>query len=351
MRIIERNIEILIIALIGLFILGVVYFQSLLKSGEFKSPEISYEMARPKSAFTGEFDLQGREIERNLKDPFAKKDKLAPQNVAAQKPVAPVAAQKPAAAAKKAEDKKDDKKSGVQVTVVDEAKKAMDDSFPAASSPYQSQKLSGGRAITGGDKKEEAVDNKKKENLMTEQQWRELVLSQPTTDNVTKLVQAYLKKEIDEEAYFKIVTELIENPEENTQVLGVYAISVVPNVNGFKYIAENYSKLNVKSQKYADNYLNSFAQPSKTGILEQALQSSNPILIEAASKVIVNSYKKVKSDSTLLGISSRDIGVSTAKYDTTYFDKFLQIIEDLKTSSNPSIVSIANSALVTIAGI
>lgn len=351
MKFFERNIEIGIVLLIGLFVLGIVYFQSFLKTGEFKSPEISYEMPRPKSSYNGDFDLEGREIERNLKNPFEKKEKLAPQNVATNKPVTPVKAQQPNAAAKKVEDKKQEKKSGVEVRVVGDDKKHSDNDFFGGSSPGSNKNSVGGRVIAANDTKKSDVDQNKKENELSEQQWRDLVLNHPNNDTVTKLIQAYLKKEIDNDVYFKIVTELIESRDETVQTLGAYAMSVLPTLNGFKYMAENYTKLNPKAQKYAENYLLTFSQPTKSGVLEQALKSADPLMIETAAKVVVDSYKRVKSGNTLFGISTRDISAASTKYDTSYFDKFLQIIEELKSSSNPSIVSIANTTLVSIAGI
>jgi hypothetical protein len=297
-------------------------------------------MVRPKSFLASLFDLGDREVSRKYVNPFDKKkdDKTAaaPKGTEIPKPAAAAAK----AVAKKADDKKkeEEKKPTVEMNVV-----SADATNRIADSDVGS---GGGAAEAGGvaadnNKKDKAQEDTKK---MTADQWRSLVLGQPNSTNVNKMVAAYMAKELSDTEFYGIVKELLHNSNTETQGLGLSAVSSFYNSNAFAVTAESYSVLPQDLQTKADAYLLGYANSGRLGILASSLKSTSTTVVSLAAQLVVKGYQNAKSNVVTTDARNRTGSTNSV----ASYTQFVAIFQSLSQSTDSEIASLANSALSQI---
>ncbi|UYL10017.1 hypothetical protein B9G69_005430 [Bdellovibrio sp. SKB1291214] len=337
----DNKLEIAIVV-VGLVLIGSV-------GNLFKAPvqralqnnEISFEMIRPKSILAALFDLGGREVARNYVNPFGNKKpteeaKTIPNTEDKTKSAAPNKT-----AQKKAEEKKpEDKKTETEIRVV-----GTDPGFKAGGSDGATGGAVGAAFITGGttatDGNKQATDKDK----LTANQWRSLVLGQPTKENVNKMVVAYMDKELNDSEFYGIVNELLKNSNTETQSLGLSAASSFYSSTAFNTVATNYKTLSTENQTAAMAYMLGFANAGRLSALASSLKNSDSEVVALAAEVVVKGYNSAKSGTTTSSTRSRGDAFANA---LTNYDQFREIFKALTTSSNAEIASAATFALSQI---
>ncbi|MGZ3770759.1 MAG: hypothetical protein ACXVCP_06215 [Bdellovibrio sp.] len=339
----DRKLEIAITGFAAIMVMGLGYIlkdpvRSVLAGTD---TDIVYEMPRPKRSFLAAlFDLGDREIERKYVNPFSKpkkKEDKKPTGTAgiAPAPTKPVAQQKPVK--KKTVDNKAKKKVDVQVVGNDPTKKSDDDMFWNENGAAQQHYAD---ADAGG-----AVhDQKDKKNTLNANQWRALIMAQPTKENVAKLVEAYNQKEVDDQTFYTIVTDLLRNNKSEVQSYGLAALKSVYNEKSFAVTAKYYDQLSPELQPQAHNYLLSYGVSGRLPFLISALQSSDADVVEAAAQVVMDGHKKAKGGTNAIvdpRASRGDVMLNTV---STY-SKFIPVLQHLTQSQDANIASLATTVL------
>nr|WP_295904813.1 hypothetical protein [uncultured Bdellovibrio sp.] len=338
----DKKLEMSILGLTLVMVAGLSYvLKSPVQSVLNEVQDVIYEMPRPKNSFLAAlFDLGDREVSRKYVNPFAKKKEEAKKTAEAKKPVAPVAP-KAVAQKKNAEKKAEDPKKSVDVQIVGADTKVTwgEDGF-----------MNGG----GSNSRVENVVNdsspdknpqQQAKNNLSGDQWTALLRAQPTKENVAKLIQAFENKEIDDQTYYAIVTDLYRSNKSETQALGLVAAKAAYNVKSFSITAQYYEQLAPEVQTQAHAYLMSYAVTARLPILASALGSANADVVETAAQVVLEGYRKAKEGTPTDPRNSRgDVTTSSV----ASYSKFIPIFQQLAQSSDPAIKSLADTALSQI---
>lgn len=339
----DRKLEIAITGLAAVMVVGLGYLlktpvQAVLNGQE---QDVVYEMPRPKKSFLAAlFDLDDREIERKYVNPFAKKKVKDEKKAAAvNKATVPaatkvVAKQKPAA--KKVENDPK-KKVDVQIVGDDTAKNLTDDGFWSNNGGAQQIAVKENNGTV-------PPDSKDKKNTMDGNQWKALLRAQPTKENVGKLIEAYNNKEIDDQAFYGIVTDLFRSNKAEVQSYGLMAVKYAYNARSFALTAHYFDQLAPEVQTQAHAYLMSYGVEGRLSYLLSAMQSSDLEVVSTATQVVVEGHKKAKDGSSAAmdpRASRGDVMVNT----TSSYTKFVPVLQQLAHSQDAAISSLAAAAL------
>lgn len=342
----DNKIEIAIVGFAAVLVVGAGYLlkspvQSILE----ETNQVSYEMPRPKTSFFAAlFGLGDREIDRKYVNPFVKKTgKDDKKNAAVAAPTGTqVKAPTKTGAPKNAANKMTDisKKNQVDVQIVgDTPTNSMSDSndFNGGVAPSYVDNGGGGSAAAQKDQR----------NKLDGNQWRALVMAQPTKENVLKLLEAYQSKEVDDQTFYTIVVDLFKNNKPEVQSYGLYAVKSAVNLKSFTVTAEYYDKLAPEVQTQANSYLLSYSVSGRLPILLSALQSSNPVVVSTAAEVVLEGHKNAK-DGTNMNLDPRSSRGNVMANSVSEYVKFIPVFKKLSESQDPAIANLANTALSQI---
>lgn len=343
----DKKLEIASFALVAVMIGGLGYIFKTPAQAVLGTSDVSYEMPRPKSflaALFG-FGLEDREINRKYVNPFDKKKadaKKAAEAKAATSSAPQVAAQKKAAAKKAADAAK---KPNVDVQVVGNEPHAGLGGDELANGGNGGQFAN---TEVAGTANETPADKTKDKSGMSGSQWRALISAQPTKENVTKLISAYFAKELDQATFYTIVGELLHNNKAETQAAGLYAVSSVYETQSFEMVSSSYDQLTADNQAKAHAYLMTYANSGRSGVLLASLKSTNAVVVELATQVIIKGYQNAKNNTKVSDPrASRGDVVQSSNWISDY-QKFIPDLQRLAQSSDATIVDLANSALSQI---
>ncbi|MGZ3773666.1 MAG: hypothetical protein ACXVCY_15170 [Pseudobdellovibrionaceae bacterium] len=338
----DKKLEIGIAGFSALVLLGMGYLlkapvQAVLGGSD---QDIVYEMPRPKkSFFDALFDLGDRDIERKYVNPFAKKKAKEEKKATGTVKIGTPAAPKNVAQQKQDNKKTEPQKNKVDVKVVgeDTAKKLSDDGFWNTSNKNAHQNQVSDTAVA-------QQDNKDGKNTLDGNQWRALLMAQPTKDNVDKMIAAYSNKEIDDQTFYSIVIDLFRSNKPEVQGYGLMAVESAYNVKSFSVTAQYYDQLAPEVQKKAHAYLLSYGVSGRLPILLGAIQSQDVVVVNAAAQVVMDGYKKAKGGVSIAAdprASRGDVTVNTV----SSYSKFVPVLQQLAHSHDASIANIATSVL------
>jgi len=345
----DNKFEISVIAGLGLtlFVLFSLFSPIGSRPG-FETKDIAYEMARPNSFTPGEYDLSQREIDRQYVNPFEKAS--APTNSANSKQSV-VTGKKPDA--KKGKNNKkiqaqNKKKPGVDVNVVDNTKSTLSDSEKNTTSDANQLVFNEpNKPNQNRNKKENANEDQKNKDQRSPDQWKALLLAEPTYDNMRKLMRAYSDQEIDEASYYKIVQALIENQNPQTQSVGLYGAQGFSTLQSFTIIVKSNDVLSGNAKKFADQILVGYNKPQSVGVLGQALRSNDEAVVMKAAEIISTGIQKYKNGESIAEgnrTSRGDVKIKSA----SQYSVLVPILQQLANTPNASVSQLAGSLLSQI---
>ncbi len=347
MSYIEDKFEIVIFTLALVLFSALVYVakapQHLKSAG---ADDVVSEMPRPKSFWANLFGigLENREIQRKYINPFdvkkaGNKKDLKEVNTVVNQASVPKTKQdlKKGAAS-------EDKKPHVDINIVGDERTGLSASETVSNSWGQ---LTPRHASTSSRFTSEEDKSKLNEkNKLSADQWRSLLLGQPTKENIAKFINAYNTLEVDESTFYLITNELLHDSKSDVQFLGLSAAGSFHNSNSFSSVASAYDQLNAENQSKAQAFLMSFSTSQRSNVLLVVLKSSNPVVVDLATQVILKGFHDSSSGS--VGVvdprSSRGDINETANLVSDY-QKFVPIFQQLAKGSDPTIANIASSAL------
>lgn len=337
----DKKLEIAIAGFALLMIGGMGYLLKSPVQSAIGEMEVIYEMPRPKSILAALFDLGDREISRDYKNPFAKKK--ADEKKVEAKAAAPQQALAKAVA-KKADSKKTPtaiKKPSVEVNVVDAAPASgltSDDITVGDGNVPQNYQQNTNKTNTAN-----TTDTK---NTLSGDQWRALLQAQPTKENLDKLIAAYSAKEVDDQTFYTIVTELLRSNKSETQDLGLAALKGTYSQKSFAVAAQYFDQVAPEVQTKLHSYMLSYAVSGRMGILMSVLKSDNSELVTVATQVVMEGYVAAKAGTNLNDPrgSRGDVAINSV----AGYAKFIPVFQQLAQSQDSEIASLASAALSQI---
>lgn len=342
----DKKLEMSILGLSIIMVAGVSYLlKSPIKSVIEDVEAVIYEMPRPKNSFLAAlFDLGEREVSRKYVNPFAKKKEEVKKAPEAAKTAAVTPKKAVAQVAKKEQKKSEEvQKKQVDVQVVGDAPETKweDDGFFATTGQNKS------RVAGSGGSSEKKIQTQQTKNNMSGAQWRSLLMAQPTTENVSKFLQAYQVQEVDDQTFYQVVGDLFRSNKVETQALGLSAVKFVYSPVSFSLTAQHYEQMTPELQQKAHEYLMSYGVAGRLPFLMSVLQGNNPVAVEAAVQVVVDGYSKAK-DGVVPTADPRIVRGEVATNSVAGYSKFVPIFQQLAQSADAGIANIAKSALSQI---
>jgi hypothetical protein len=149
----------------------------------------------------------------------------------------------------------------------------------------------------------EPEDQPEKEKL-TADQWKSLVLSQPTQENILRMVEALKNDEIDSASYLEISSTLIRDNSEEKKKLGVMALTAHLSVENFSMAVKVQGTLTGSLQKAVQDYLFSYNRIQGIAILDQALKSQDTEVRTVAADMISRAVTAIQSGQPLFSTST-----------------------------------------------
>jgi hypothetical protein len=198
-------------------------------------------------------------------------------------------------------------------------------------------------------------------NLVTN--WKNRLLVNPTKEIMNEFLQQYLLGKITKEVFYGIMADLIEDHNPKVQDIALYGLAATPSFESFSQLAVAADMLSGSEKSHAQKYLMAYTNRDLLPILEIAMKDQNQIVIAAATLVLINAIKTIKS--TLITKNPQDQG-RFARGEPEYisqtegganpvnryknnmelnFNKFIPILRELQLNSNSNISSNAQSAL------
>ena len=339
----DRKLETAIVVVSFILIMGL---GNLLKSpvqNALGLQDVSYEMPRPKASFFAAlFELGERAISRTYINPFKDKKNDAKKDAKAAEAAKNTVAQNKKAAQKKAAAAK---KPTVEVDVYGEdpnVKFAEND--PLADGSQAGAGGAGARtAAKAANGNGSETDDKEK---LSVDQWRALVLAQPTPENIAKMVAAFNANELEADGFYSIVADLYKDRRSEVQKMGLMAAGAAYNAMAFAVTAQSYATLNADVQPEAQTYLNSYGASTRLPALAGALRSDSPEVVELAAQIVITAYQKASAGgSNTVGLDPRNSRGDITMLSTSNFSQFVPIFQDLANSNDAEIKNLANTAL------
>ncbi len=303
-----------------------------------------YTMPRPK-AYQARFDLSGRNIERELLNPFAVKKEAQDKTTTAKTAEAKKEVTKKQAKNKKAKSKKE-AKAKLEVTVIEKEessfKKSTDDKDSNSVvyfAPINKQQPTGATDANNKDKKEEPkVD------------YANLLKQSPNAENLQKLVTAFRQGEVSANVFYTIASDLLVNEKSDVRALGIKALELTPSTTSFSYLAWASEQLPNEQQAYVHQTLNLYSSPSYLPIITQLLHSKEKVVLLRATEVIitsVNNYNASQSPNVKDGLYRQRSIAALPQYVGQY-NEMLPLLEELANDSEPEIAESAQVALAQV---
>jgi hypothetical protein len=330
----------------------VAAFLTSFKKIHFKGPSarfdtvesIDYKMARTEQGYAG-YSLDGREVDEQYEG-------LKPKEIAAKKIAA--------AAKTKANTKKavvaTDKKQASAVTqakaaqlaiahhqaVIGNSKKSastINSNYDAyAKSGYTPQANSTTAADAGTDQvKDDATKNKK-----SFAQWRSEIFASPTKETMTSFITAFRKGEVSATEYQAMAQDLLDQSDASMQGLGLMALRAQPSLASLSQLVHVESKLAASQKTYVQQAYLSYFQPQNIVFLNQALQTTDKVLLTKSLSLLTTNLPKIKTGDVSAYIDGRNLReAASVSVSINNFAGLLTALTAL--SANPE-ASISNEA-------
>lgn len=342
----DKKIEISMAGLGIIVVMGLIHVNKASFTPVQKEQDVVYEMPRPKLSFLSAlFSLGDREVERKYINPFEKK-KAVNKEAKVQdqtKKALPVVQAKKALAPKSVSALPVAKKMDVTIIPAsenapfsggDDWKLAQGNSRPGISFSDNNQNKSAtdsGNVEQQGDK-------------MSGAQWRALILSEPTIENIQKMISAFRGGDLDSSSYYAIAEELFVDGRPERIGMAVALVKAAYTATSFTLAAQYADQVPVEFQNDLNEFLASFAIASRFSALAGALQAKNPEVVEIALQVVMNGYAKAKSGESVASDPREQRGQGKVT-SVEEFNKFIPIFQTLSSSGNSVISAQALAAL------
>ena len=136
---------------------------------------------------------------------------------------------------------------------------------------------------------------------MSAEEWIHTLTTEPTKENLNKLIDAYNNRAVTAETFYKVVDALLADNHAETRELGLQALAQEPSVTSFIMLSEIASDTKGDSafRAKAEEQLTKYASIRQLGVLHSILDGSdNPNATIAAAKDLEELIKSVSNPQT-----------------------------------------------------
>lgn len=327
----ENKHEIMIGILICIFFASLyMFFKGPNKNASKPLLTTNYEMPRPKTLPQSSFSLDGREIDYEYENPFAKKDGSKSDK---DKKGVIKDAKKKKDDKKKVADKKNQKKATPGRVVHVKLNRDQQQGEQKAAEP-----MGAGGSGYHGNQGQNPLANQPQQDPedqdRTAQQWRSLLNAQPTQENMDRLLRAYNRKQISDAEFYSIIDDLMKNNRSDTQRVALYGLRAIHSAKSFSIISENYDSLSSDVKPQAMQMLMSYADSARADVLGQAMRSGRPKTVYMAVKVVQMSLQNSGTD-------ARDVRAGGNQRVLRKFSTLMPTLQQLQQSGQSEIAALS----------
>lgn len=316
---------------------------------------INYEMARPDQVYS-EYDLSGRELDQSyeaLAKKAAKKAQEAKKTEDAKKK-ALIAKQKEANK-KQAELKKKQQEAAQRTQFAKKQQQALQARAQAARQavadtqvnrePQQSAYAGSGAYGANGGSPVAPVNDQQKQDAgkKTFAEWRSLLLASPTPENLAQFVAAFRNNEITSDEFQALAQDLLTQTDARYKALGLMALRSAPSLASLSQLVHLDAAAVGSYQSYVDQSVNAYLQTQNLPYLNQALRTSDKMLvIKVLNLLNVNLVKLNEGDTSVINDPRNRGGVSVFS-----MNNYLLLVPNLKllaSSPDAELASLAQQA-------
>jgi len=256
-----------------------------------QSAGFSYEMPRV-SSYGNEFDLSGREIDRQI---MSDEKKDAAKVVSAKDAKKDDKKAKAKDAKKQAKKDSSKKKKEFDTKVVDtRSLESMsstgetegEEQFAGGAQNFEEYEKKNSKETAKNNKDQDADEDKDEKELSTAQ-WRALLSQTPSAENIAKLVKAHTSGKISDQDFYGIVFDFFNESSGSPRYEAALAIlGQDKSPTQFLYLAKNYGKVDQSRRSTLWNLMLGFAQAGRITALNGALVSQDQGTVQMGLQVL-----------------------------------------------------------------
>lgn len=307
---------------------------------------INYEMARPEAGYS-EYSLDGREvdqvyeglpIDRSLaKVDKKKQEEIAKKTAEAKKKEDEKKKQQNLAKAQKEQSEKRNEKLNSQQLSQNEQSKNKSDRKNNQEAPIVNQTAA---AAAPNNTVTPEVQAEKKRGFA---EWRTILFSKPTPENVAAFVAAYKKHEISAEELQGMAQDLLEQANTQHKGTGLLILRSVPSLASLSQLAHlNFASL-AGLQSYAEQSLMAYMQAQNLPVLNQALATRDKVLVVKVLNLLNSNLSKFSQGdfSSLVDPRNRREGAVNT-FSITQYSVLMPALTQLSQSQDADISPLAH---------
>lgn len=347
----EKLFMVLTLSVVGFFfslVMGIGSKSSLLSKNPPAAEGVNYKMVHVDDGYAG-YSLSDREVDYQYE---ALKKKQA-----AEKNVIPGRIQVPAAkkvnnikktnnktAKQKAEEAKKDQarkeileKALIEHAKQEEARKMHEATMASQAPAYQANQA---------EVQDVNTQDTTKKNRKSFSEWRALIYASPTQDTMKKFIEAFRAGEVSQEDYQSMAQDLLDQSDDKYKGLGLMALRAYPSLNSLSQMVHAENSLSTSLKTYVQQGYNSYLQGQNVAILNQALKTSDKVLIKRTLTLLQTGLTQINSGNIsglvsgnrTRGSQSSDL---TSTFSVTNFKILLTALSTLTSNSDSQIASLA----------
>lgn len=194
-----------------------------------------------------------------------------------------------------------------------------------------------------------ATENDKDKETLDASAWKSLVLSQPSQENVQKMIQAFAKGQIDAQTYYEIVETLMKDNSEEKRRMGFWALTSSAHEQGFTLAAHLAADASSGYQSRLKDYLYGYNRNQTLSILDQVLRGQDAVAASAAAQVIQQAITKLKAGQPVVGgttdIRGNRVQTQSQTLNLASYQRFIPTLQWLSTSQGNTLSQWAQNIL------
>lgn len=192
-------------------------------------------------------------------------------------------------------------------------------------------------------------DSKKEEDeTLSVAQWRALLQVSPSASNVSRLVKALGKGEVEVAAFYQIAKELLMDSAADRRKAGLLLLSSVATVASYEFMVLHQSEFSPEVQAELKQEIAKYSQPAYLSVTSRVLSTSkeSAVLSSALGNLTtaVEAYKKQPAPGTISGQG----GSKEPRITISALSQFLNGLNGLGQSEDPLLADQAKNLTRTI---
>jgi hypothetical protein len=321
-------------------------------SSQFESAHsINYKMARPEQVYS-EYTLNGRELDTTYealtpeekKAVIKKKAALVAKKKAAikkdelkKKQVAAAAAKAKTLAKTRAQQLAAAREARLQTAEMKRVNSAPVQQAPAYTGQNYNNQTAAAPAAEETDPKLPA-----KKSFA---QWRALLFDKPTTETLTAFITAFRKNEVTMTEYQAMAQDLLDQSDDKLKALGLQALRSVPSFQSYSQLVHIQPSLPANLQTYVNASLAAYLQPQNLGYLNQALASSDKVVLLKALVMLNDSLTRLAEGDASAFSDPRSRGATGTSVTMSNFRNLLPALGQLRNSQDQELAPLAQNVM------